>query len=56
MTDKELIRVLTKEIEAGRKWMQLAYKHPDDEGKTEPQWKKWRKAIEATDKAKEAMR
>ena len=53
MTDKELIRVLNKEIAAGRKWMQLAYKHRDDDSILEPAWKAWQKAMEATDKAKE---
>lgn len=56
MTDKELIRVLTKEISAGRKWMQLAYKHRDDDSVLEPAWTKWQKAMEATDKAKESKR
>lgn len=54
MTDKELIRVLTKEIKAGRKWIRMAYKYPDDDSKTEPALQAWLRAIEATDKAKAA--
>ena len=55
MTDKELIRVLNKEIAAGRKWMRLAYKHRDDDSVLEPAWKAWQKAMDATDKAKESQ-
>jgi hypothetical protein len=55
LTDKELIRVLNKEIAAGRKWMQLAYKHRDDDSILEPAWKAWQKAMEATDNAKERV-
>lgn len=54
MTDKELVRVLNKEIKAGRKWIRLAYKYPDDDSKTEPALRSWLRAIEATDKAKAA--
>lgn len=56
MTDKEIIRTLMKEIDAGRKWMSMAYKHPDDEGKTEPAWKAWRKAMERTEQVRKEMK